>query len=213
MASFDVSFRTTASLHPDGEPDRFISAYTGVISHIDDETGEATRVGRVRAYRIEANLALLAGEPLYDVCDCHSQEMHEVYSAVYEPNGYVIRADLAERYHAFTPDVLVLDYVVLAPEWRGLKLGLMAVRTTVERLGGGCDLAVCFIAPLRRAAHRELRVPARWLPATRKGAAGKLRRYYRRMGFRRIPGTRYHALPLALDIPSAEDLIEPSGGD
>ena len=32
MTFFDIVLRTKASLHPDGEPDRFISAHTGWMS-------------------------------------------------------------------------------------------------------------------------------------------------------------------------------------
>jgi hypothetical protein len=61
-------------------------------------------------------------------------------------------------------DLLVLDYVVSNPRWRGLKLGLLAVRKMVDLSGGGCGLVVSHIAPLRRDAHRMLRVPKVWLP-------------------------------------------------
>ena len=44
-------------------------------------------------------------------------------------------------FNAVEWDLLVLDYVVLVPKWRGLKIGLLAVRKMVDLLGGGCGLA------------------------------------------------------------------------
>jgi hypothetical protein len=212
MASFDVVLRTGASLHPDGEPTQFISEYSGVIICTDDVTGQATKVGRVRGLRVHAGLAHNAGESLFDVCDAHSQELHLLHTLLYEPGGYGFREQLVRRFDAMEPDLLVLDYVVLDPKWRRLKLGLLAVRKVVDLLGGGCGLAVSCIAPLRPAAHKVLRVPREWLPCNttkqeRRAVRVKLRRYFRRMGFRRLGGTPYYALPLNQATPDAGALL------
>src|SRR5262245_9167446 len=69
----------SGSLHPPGEPDDFISEYTGVVRCIRDRDGKVFRVGKVKAYRIHADLADQSGESVFDVCDAHSQELNEVY--------------------------------------------------------------------------------------------------------------------------------------
>jgi hypothetical protein len=104
---------------------------------------------------------------------------------------------------------------VLHPRWRGLKLGLLAVRKLVDLVGGGCGLAVCNIAPLRRDAHAELKVPASWLPRhdAQQKPVLKLRRYFKRMGFVRVGRTAYYALSLARVAPSAAELLRPEVGD
>jgi hypothetical protein len=56
MAFFDVTIRTHASLHPDGEPSDFISEYAGTIRCTDDRTGAVRRGGLVRAARVPAGL-------------------------------------------------------------------------------------------------------------------------------------------------------------
>jgi GNAT superfamily N-acetyltransferase len=210
MASFDIRFESSASLHPDGNPDHYVTTYRGRITAYglgDDDFAEAF-AGRVLAYRIHADLADAHGVSLFDVCDCHSDEMLQVYDLLY-------RQDRFERYGACQADVLVLDYVVLDPRWRGLKLGLMAVRAAIDRLGHGCGLAVSHIAPLVRDAHRKLEVPARWIPPIKSAvaeddAAVRLRRYFRRMGFRRVKRTGHYYLPLHLVAPSARDLLKAS---
>ncbi len=217
VASFDIVLRTHASLHPGGEPSYFVSEYDGVVTCTDDESGEATTVGRVRAVRVHAALAAEHGESLFDVCDSHSQELHVLHTLLYEPGGYGLKESLARRFEAVHDDLLVLDYVVLHPKWRGLKVGLLAVRKLVDVLGGGCGLAVSEVGPLRRAAHRLLRVPARWLPPNalkqeKEGAAVKLRRYFRGMGFERLGRTPYYALPLSGRTPTAGELLEPGRG-
>src|SRR5438552_3226464 len=116
MASFDVVLRTRASLHPCGEPDEFVSAYNGVITCTDDETGRLTNVGRVHALKVHASLAAEHGEGLFAVCDCHSHELHLLHTMLYEPEGYAFRDAIVERFEAIECDLLVLDYVVLAPK-------------------------------------------------------------------------------------------------
>jgi hypothetical protein len=110
------------------------------------------------------------------------------------------------------PDLLVLDYIVLSPKWRKLKVGLLAVRKLVDLVGGGCGLAVSLIAPLRRSSAKLLRVPKAWLlrhegKDARREAAVTLRQYYRRMGFKRLGRTPYYALPMQRVTPSAMELL------
>ena len=81
----------------------------------------------------------------------------------------------------------MIDYVLLHPRWRGLRLGLLTVRKMVDMLGGGCGLTVSEIAPLNSDAYDLLKVPRSWFPPDDSPeAVRKLRRYFRRMGFERI---------------------------
>lgn len=68
------------------------------------------------------------------------------------------------RFDAIESDFLTLDYVVLSPRWRRLKIGLLAVRKLVDFIGRGCGLALSLIAPLRQDAHKMVGVPKAWLP-------------------------------------------------
>jgi hypothetical protein len=193
VASFNIRVRTGGTLHPDGDPSDFVSSYAGIITCTDD-TGEETRVGKLTALRVHAGLAQDTDEPLFDVCDSHSQELANLHTLLYEPDGYSFREPLMLRFEAMESDFLVLDYVVLNPKWRKLKLGLLAVRKFVDLVGGGCGLVVSCIAPLRHDAARLIGVPRAWLPwhegkADRRVAAVKLRGHFRGMGFRAYPRT------------------------
>jgi len=215
MTFFDIVLQTSASLHPDGEPDDFISEFTGVIRAEGDD-GVLRRVGKVHAWRINAEVAAASGEPLFDVCDAHSRELHEVQTLLYEPGGYHYWVELVDRFDQAGWDTLVLDYVVLHPKWRGLRLGLLAARKMVDLLAGGCGLVVCDIAPVRSDAADLLRVPRSWLPkhettAARKQGVLSLRRYFRQMGFERIGRSRYYGLSMARTAPTLADLLRLGG--
>jgi hypothetical protein len=214
MASFDLVLQTSGSLHPDGEPDRFISAYTGLILCTRDRDGKVFKVGKVKAYRIHTDLARQAGESVFDVCDAHSQEMHEVYAALFDLATDDLKESVRDQIDGFHSDVLVLDYVLLSPRWRGLKLGLLAARKLIDLLGGGCGLAVSWVYPLNPDADAFRKVPEGWIPrhadeAAEREARRRLRRHFRRMGFERIGRTRLDGLSLARVTPTLADLLRP----
>jgi hypothetical protein len=214
MAFFDIMLHTGGSLHPGGEPSDYVSEYGGTIRYTRDRDGKVFRVGRVKAYRLHVQLARQRGELLFEVCDSHSTEMEELYLSLFDPGEDDFKEDVRARFSGLDPDVLVLDYVLLHPRWRGLKLGLLAARKMIDLLGGGCGLAVSYISPLRAESHEFAGVPAGWIPTHRgreekRQARLRLRRYFRRMGFERIPGTRFHGLSLARSAPTLEDLLRP----
>jgi hypothetical protein len=218
MGSFNVVLQTEASLHASKEPSDFISNHTGIIRYERDRDGKFFKVGKVRAYRIEAGLAFNNGESLFDVCDCHSQEMHFCHTLLYEANGYCFKDPLVERFEAMEMDCLVIDFVLLNPKWRGLKLGLLAVRKMIDLLGRGCGLTVCHIAPLDPDAAEFENVPKTWIPRQnspeeRKEATVKLRGYFRKMGFERIGRSPYYGLSMARKAPNAEELLKPKGAN
>jgi hypothetical protein len=213
MAFFDIVLRTSGSLHPGGEPDEFISTHTGVIRCTRDRDDKVFRVGRVKAYRIHAGFARQAGESIFAVCDARSQEMYEVYDALFDPSEDDLKPSI-RRFDAVDSDILVLDYVLLIPRWRGLRLGLLAARKVIDLLGGGCGLVVSRIAPLNPDAEEFRAVPTGWIPRhgsveERRAATVSLRRHFRRMGFERIRGTRFHGLSLSQIEPTLEDLLKP----
>jgi hypothetical protein len=212
MAFFDIVLTTRGSIHPDGEPDDFISEHTGRIRCTRDD--KVATVGKVKAYRIHADLARQSGESIFEVCDAHSQELHEVYGALYDPTEDDLKESVRERFDAVSSDVLVLDYVLLSPRWRGLKLGLLAARKLVDLLGGGCDLVVSHIAPLNADANEFCTVPKGWIPhhrseAEERDAKKTLRGYFRQLGFRRVGRTRFFGLSLTQMTPTLADLIRP----
>src|SRR6516165_8049760 len=121
MAYFDIVLQTEASLHPYAEPSDFVTEYTGLLRYQRDRDGRVFHMGKAHAYRIHAALATDHGESLFDVCDAHSQELHDVYAAVFDQEQEGFRDDLVTQFDAADLDCLVLDYVVLHPRWRGLK--------------------------------------------------------------------------------------------
>ncbi len=114
MTFFEIVLQTSSSLHADGEPTDFITAYTGVIRCEDDE-GVVRKVGRVLAYRVHVGLALNAGESLFDVFDAHGHEMHVLHTLLFEPDSYDYAEPVMAQFEAVEYDLFVVDYVILHP--------------------------------------------------------------------------------------------------
>ncbi len=214
MACFDLVIQTGGSLHPDGEPDRFISTYTAFLRCTRDCDGRVFTVGKAKAYRIHTDLAQQAGETVFEVCDAHSQGMHEVYAALFDPATNDLSDAVRRQMDGFDSDVLVVDYVLLSPRWRGLRIGLLAARKLIDLLGGGCGLAVSWVYPLNADAEEFRRVPEGWIPRhtdkpAEREARRQLRQYFGQMGFERVGKTKLDGLSMARVMPTLEELLRP----
>ena len=98
MGTFDLILQTGTNLHAYAEPDEFIAEYTAVIRYTRERDSKVSRVGKLHAYRLHADLALNHGECLFDVCDAHSQVLQHLYAALYDPDENLVElSNLALR--------------------------------------------------------------------------------------------------------------------
>jgi hypothetical protein len=95
MTFFDLVLQTGASLHPDDEPDEFISTFTRYIVAAGDDVRR--RVGKVSAYRINAELVANCGESQFEVCDAPGA-LHEVHTLLYEHDGYELKPAITDQF-------------------------------------------------------------------------------------------------------------------
>src|SRR5205085_1777674 len=108
-----------------------------------------------------------------------------------------LRATVRERFGvAESPDLLVLDTVVLHPRWRGLKMGQLIARRLIELLGTGCGLVLADVRPLRADSCEALGVPPHWAPAANEEGQSKLERYAAHIGMQHLRGTNLFGMPL-----------------
>lgn len=214
MAFFDVVLQTGACLTPIGGSSDFVSRHVGVIRKHNDDDDKVTKIGKIRAYRIHVVQAAKQGVSLFEVCDDHSDELHRIHAALFEPGEYDFNEEVFQKFQPMDADCLVLDYVVIHPKWRGLKLGLLAVRKVIDLVGDGCGIVVGEMLPLSPHAPQILKVPATWVPVPETdedfaAAKNKLRWHFRKMGFSRIGRTAYFGLSMARVAPTADDILKP----
>src|SRR5260370_2765353 len=147
VAYFDLAIRTGTGLPPYGEPCDFISDYTALLRYRRPSDDKVLQVGKLHAYRIHADLAFDHGKALVDVYDAYPRQLQNVYAAVYDPTQDQFTDAVVEQLCPLDCDCLVLDYVAIHPRWRGLRLGLLAVRKFVDLVGGGCGVTISKIWP------------------------------------------------------------------
>jgi hypothetical protein len=215
MGFFDLSVHCEVSLHTRRQPAEYIAEYTGYLRYHRKRDGRTFRVGKLHAYHIQADRAANDGVSLFEVCAGHSQALHDLHITVFDQEQDIYREEIQEQFTVVESDCLVIDYVVLHPKWRGLKLGLVAIRKAVDLLSTGCGLTVCAPALLERESVDRLGIPPVWLPQyanaeERRGAVPKLRRYLKRLGFRRIGRSPFYALSMTHVAPSMHDLLKPA---
>ncbi len=215
MGFFELVVQSTISLHGHGEPSEYVSEHTGYLRYLRARDDRLFKVGKVHAYRIHADRAANDGVPAAEVCDAHGKELHDLYSTLFDAEEDFYREDIQQQFTVVQSDCLVIDYVVLHPKWRGLKLGLVAIRKAVDLLGGGCGLTVCMPAPVNPDSYAMAGVPGHWLPRAatadeRQAVTRKLRRYVKKMGFRRIDRSPYYGLSMTHVMPTVEDLLKPA---
>ena len=214
MGYFEVALSARAELDADPDLASYITPFAGTVRYTRHKDGKSFRVGRFLCHRVYADRATDAGLSMYELLDNESQEMGDLYGALFDPATDDLAEDVQMRFETIGTDLLVLDYVILHPRWRGLKLGLLVARKLVDLLGAGCALTVSNILPLNPDAHEPFDVPAGWIPrhetapelAAARRALGK---YFRRMGFRRVGKSSVHALSMTRTTPTLADIIRP----
>ena len=140
--------------------------------------------------------------------------MSDVYAALFDRTEDDLQEAVRGKFDVLVNDVLVLDYILLSPRWRGVKLGLLAARKLIDMVGGGCGLVVSWVHPLNPDAAEFKRVPRGWIlrhasKDEERVARRKLRRYFRGLGFRPVGRSRFDALSLSQAAPTLSDLIQP----
>ena len=194
MGRFDILCETCLPLCSYDEPDDFVVPYTATIRH-DGET-----IGEVVLYKVLLGLALNYRQNSCEVFDAHSAELLDVYEALFDPDTDDFWEDIEQDFQPVANDLLIIDSITLDPKWRGLKIGLLALRKLIDLLDGDCGLVVCRPYPLENADTPE---------QIRQGKL-KLRRYFKKLGFERIGRTGFYGLSTTLITPKFRDVLRQS---
>lgn len=196
MSRFDILCETNIPLSSYDSPDDFVIEHTATICH----DGEA--IGQVVLHKVLLGLACQYDQDLSAIFQTHSAELLAIHAALFDPTTDEFWADVERRFRPCGTDVLVIDAVVLDPQWRGQKLGLLALRRLIDLLGSDCALVVAHPRPLGKSVKA----------ADRREGTAKLRLYLKQLGFRRVARTGFYALSTNLITPKFEDFLQQDAG-
>jgi GNAT superfamily N-acetyltransferase len=131
------------------------------------------------------------------VCDSFNQELHDAWCTLFSPKTRDVRPSVQRRFFLINPDFLLLEWIELDPRWRGLGVGLLVLRRIIEAYAPEGGLVICqpwTATPDGQARDDEGTV--------------RLRKYLRRLGFRRVGRSPFYGFSTAQSLPSPNDLIK-----
>jgi hypothetical protein len=199
MGTFSILCLTESSLYLSQEPSDFVVEHSGEVLYHPEE-GSPRRAGDFVAYRALATLAASEGQDLFEVCDAHSQGLHELCRELFSPRTRQHRRWVQDVFSPMSDDFLCVGGVRLDPEWRGLKVGLLVLRKLTDLFAPPFGLTVCLPYPLGAKTPGQVK----------KGTL-KLRRYVRQAGYRRLRKSPYYALCTSNVLPTCEEVLRGEG--
>lgn len=179
---YKLELSTSLSLAED-EEHCFVMCLEGRIMRYS-EVGRPVEAGRVSAYLVDfVRAQLTTGESLASLLD--EEATTAQYLGVIGPGG-VLSEELEERF-PFVDRLLLIDKVVLLPQFRGHRLGLWAVYRMLDVFGNDNTLPLLIPYPLQFSRSEEEdeddKLGLGDYGLSRAEAFMKLRSHWRRVGF------------------------------
>lgn len=205
-------------LMDDEEPSKYLTHLHGTVEWRDPEDEEqVTPIGAFGFYLFDCNSALNDEASWHDIFDTEGTTF-DAYQELYEFkcwdfNAKVEKAVFSEEY-PITFNLMLMDRLVIYPEHRGFGIGLMTLRAIIHQFRSFAGLIAMKPFPLQfeSSEMNELNGLPRYewgleaFNAKERPATQALRRYYARLGFKKLPSSDYMVRD-TLNLPATEDLL------
>lgn len=195
MNNYKIVFQTETYVNEsdDGAGIHTVMPYVGRVIHRDEENDSETVVGELDAFVIMPDWE----HDHLTEADNLDAEAGAAVTALFENDGDV-REDLQESgLTGMESGVLFLDTLKIDDAHRGLGIGLKVLWHAIRVLGSGCGTAICKPHPL----YDDRQPKSDTEVATGKK---KLRSYWAKLGFKKLPKTDFYVMNLNLKQPSFE---------
>jgi hypothetical protein len=180
-----VEFVVRTALH-DSVEDDFVHSIAGRII-AERENREEEDAGKIGASLVQFGEALDHGISAERLGDGISGDISEYWEHLFDAETGYPKEEIQNEFEVVDLDLLIIDYVAIYPEYRGLSIAESAIHRTIDIFGAGCGLVACKPWPLQFApsvADDQEALKRLALPHVSKGEAiRKLRSYWSRLGF------------------------------
>jgi GNAT superfamily N-acetyltransferase len=168
-----------------------------VVATRDAGSHHEVVLGEGLATRVRVGHAIYASEDLHEVFDC-DQGLLNAGNVLFEASFQNYKPAVLNQFPDNYPDadLLLVRSISLRPEYRGQKIGLAAMHRMLLDLAGDCGLVMLKPYPLGSGKV----MPGR----------DKLRRYWARLGFKRLAGSAFWAVSGNSPLPSESELGLPT---
>jgi GNAT superfamily N-acetyltransferase len=208
--SFSISFGVDSKLYSNDSSGYIEEIEAQIWAESERDDVEDKIVGTVRALRIYSGRVLNENGSLWDVCDGFNQCSSDCYSTLFD-KGQDFKPEVEEMFpNTFGGDVLCIEAVCIVPEFRGLGLGLLAARRTMDLFEPEDGLVVLTPFPLQFNSHHRRggkpKADFSGFASDEKQGITKLQAYWAKLGFRPIPGSDMWALATSAVHPTFTEL-------
>ena len=194
-----VEFVVRAELHEPTETD-FVHSIAGRII-AESEARAEEEAGTIRASLIQFSEALDHGISTERLGDGISGDISEYWEHLFDMETGYPKEEIQNEFEVLDLDLLIIDYVAIYPEFRGLGIAESAIHRAIDIFGAGCGLVACKPRPLQftpSIADDQEALKRLALPNVSKGEAiRKLRSYWSRLGFWPLGNTGIYLLSLS----------------
>src|SRR5713226_2614989 len=197
LASVEFVIRT--ELHESVETD-FVRSILGRITAEPEGRGKED-AGHIGASLVQFGEALNHGISAERLGDGISGDISEYWEHLFDAETGYPKEEIQNEFEVVDLDLLIIDYVVIYPEFRGLRIAECAIHRTIDIFGNGCGLVACKPWPLQftpSVADDQEALKRLALPNVSKGEAlRKLRSYWSRLGFWPLSNTGIYLLSVS----------------
>ena len=207
----ELNTRVQPTWGPAVEPDAYITDLEGEILVSREGADDGIHVGTVSAHSVHLGEADEDGVSWFDVLDARDGDT-AMCTDLIDVDGACYSEWVESNLDPFGNDLLILDRIRIAPEYRGNGYGLYAAQLMITGFASN-GVVACVPAPYQLLAN----APS-GNSGTRPGNRGnqipgwtveeaKLRKHWSLLGFKRVPSSDVFALSLSTRRPSMETVI------
>src|SRR6266851_5992276 len=145
VASVEFVIRT--ELHESAETD-FVHCIRGRIVAEPENRGKED-AGHIGASLVQFGEALNHGISAERLGDGISGDISEYWEHLFDVETGYPKEEIQDEFAVVDLDLLIIDYVEIYPEFRGLGIAESAIHRTIDIFGAGCGLVACKPWPLQ----------------------------------------------------------------
>ena len=136
-----VEFVVRTPLHDSAEDD-FVHSIAGRIVAERENRGEED-AGKISASLVQFGEALDHGISAERLGDGISGDISEYWEHLFDAETGYPKEEIQNEFEVVDLDLLIIDYVAIYPEYRGLSIAESAIHRTIDIFGAGCGLVAC----------------------------------------------------------------------
>jgi hypothetical protein len=136
-----IEFKIRAELHDSVETD-FVHSILGTITAETESRGKKD-AGHIQGSLVQFGEALDHGIGAERLGDGISGDISEYWEHLFDVETGYPKEEIQNEFEVVDLDLLIIDYVAIYSEFRGLGIAESAIHRTIDIFGAGCGMVAC----------------------------------------------------------------------